>query len=114
MSTAASAGAHPLLASGGIVIVPEELVRTGLAADRRDDAHAAVVGDELAVMLGLVIDPADEERLGGLLHERIRHGYGRFHLADDRRACLWLAGVGLLARGEVELLAAQQRRGHLE
>src|SRR3954464_6460853 len=114
MSTSPMAGAHPLLASGGIVIVPEVLVRTGLPADRRDDADAAVVGDELAVMLGLVIDPADEKRLGGLLHERIRRRYGGFHLADHRRTCLRLRGVGLLARGEVELLATQQRGGHLE
>jgi hypothetical protein len=33
-------------------------------ANRRDDADGAVFGDELAVMLGLVLDPADEHRLG--------------------------------------------------
>src|SRR3954471_24903972 len=114
MSTSPTAGAHPLLASGGIVIVPDVLVRTGLAADWRDDADAAVVGHELAVMLGLVIDPADKERLGRLLHQRIRRGNGGFHLADHRGTRLRLARVSLLACGEVELLATQQRRSHLE
>src|SRR4051812_14277910 len=82
------------------------LVRTRLAADRRDDADAAVVGDKLAVVLGLVIDPADEKWLGRLLHERIRGRYGGLHLADHRGTCLRLGGVGLLARHEVELLTA--------
>src|SRR5687767_15471047 len=85
----------------------DRLLRRGLAADRRDDADGAVVGDELAVMLGLVTDPADEQRRGRLFHERIRDRDCGFHLADDRSARLWLAGIGVPARadpGTVELL----------
>src|SRR3954469_22989078 len=93
------------------------LLRRGVAADRGGDGEGAVVGDELAVMLGLVTDPADEQRRGRLFHEWIRDRDRGFHLANDRSTRLWLARVCLPAghdRGAVELLAAQLCRAPLE
>ncbi|HEX5071531.1 MAG TPA: hypothetical protein VFV78_15050, partial [Vicinamibacterales bacterium] len=49
-----------------------ERMRILFAADRRDDVVHPIVRHELAVVLALMIQPPDEQRLGLALDQRIQ------------------------------------------